>query len=91
MPSSAAAAVADAHRREWALVLAATVRVTRDLDLARQGRLAGYHYLPATRADLLTRLGRTAEAADAYREALGLTGNDAEREFLAGRIRALAT
>ena len=29
-------AVADAHRREWGLVLAATVRVTRDLDLAEE-------------------------------------------------------
>src|SRR5512142_308077 len=34
--SAAAAAVADAHRREWAFVLAATVRVTRDLDLAEE-------------------------------------------------------
>ncbi len=32
----AAAAVADAHRREWAFVLAATVRVTRDIDLAEE-------------------------------------------------------
>src|SRR5437588_3614608 len=31
-----AAAVADAHRREWAFVLAATVHVTRDLDLAEE-------------------------------------------------------
>ncbi|HJQ44175.1 MAG TPA: sigma-70 family RNA polymerase sigma factor [Jatrophihabitantaceae bacterium] len=31
-----AAAVADAHRREWAFVLAATVRVTRDIDLAEE-------------------------------------------------------
>ncbi|WP_218020964.1 RNA polymerase sigma factor [Nocardia crassostreae] len=31
-----AASVADAHRREWAFVLAATVRVTRDLDLAEE-------------------------------------------------------
>jgi len=31
-----AAAVADAHRHEWAFVLAATVRVTRDLDLAEE-------------------------------------------------------
>src|SRR6266536_2085686 len=31
-----AVAVADAHRREWAFVLAATVRVTRDLDLAEE-------------------------------------------------------
>src|ERR1700712_1096857 len=34
--SSVAAAVADAHRREWAFVLAATVRVTRDLDAAEE-------------------------------------------------------
>jgi RNA polymerase sigma-70 factor (ECF subfamily) len=34
--SAVAAAVADAHRREWARVLAATVRVTRDLDLAEE-------------------------------------------------------
>ncbi len=34
--SSVSAAVADAHRREWAFVLAATVRVTRDLDLAEE-------------------------------------------------------
>jgi RNA polymerase sigma-70 factor (ECF subfamily) len=34
--SAVAAAVADAHRREWAFVLAATVRVTRDLDLAEE-------------------------------------------------------
>src|SRR5213596_1216615 len=35
-PAAVAAAVADAHRREWAFVLAATVRVTRDLDLAEE-------------------------------------------------------
>ena len=34
--TAAGAAVADAHRREWAFVLAATVRVTRDLDLAEE-------------------------------------------------------
>src|SRR6476661_5658879 len=34
--AAVAAAVADAHRREWALVLAATVRVTRDLDEAQE-------------------------------------------------------
>src|SRR6187431_1219822 len=34
--AAASAAVADAHRREWARVLAATVRVTRDLDLAEE-------------------------------------------------------
>src|SRR3954468_18201197 len=34
--TAVAAAVADAHRREWAFVLAATVRVTRDLDVAEE-------------------------------------------------------
>src|SRR5690349_23961259 len=34
--TAAVAAVADAHRREWSRVLAATVRVTRDLDLAEE-------------------------------------------------------
>lgn len=36
IPAEVAAAVADAHRREWAFVLAATVRVTRDIDLAEE-------------------------------------------------------
>ena len=36
MSSAVAAAVADAHRREWGFVLAATVRVTRDIDLAEE-------------------------------------------------------
>jgi RNA polymerase sigma-70 factor (ECF subfamily) len=35
-PEAVGRAVADAHRREWAAVLAATVRVTRDLDLAEE-------------------------------------------------------
>jgi RNA polymerase sigma-70 factor (ECF subfamily) len=56
--------------------------------LERDGRLDGYRYLPATKADLLHRLGRDAEAADAYRAALALSDNAAEQEFLAGRVRA---
>ena len=49
------------------------------------------HYQPfhATRADLLARAGRAGEAADAYRTALALTDNDAERAFLAGALRSL--
>jgi RNA polymerase sigma-70 factor (ECF subfamily) len=54
--------------------------------LAADGRLTGYPYLPATRAELLHRLGRVAEAADQYRTALTLTGNEAERAFLRGRL-----
>nr|WP_239522782.1 DUF6596 domain-containing protein [Geodermatophilus normandii] len=61
-----------------------------DLDeLAAEPQLAGYGYLPAARADLLRRLGRVGEAREAYTEALLLTGNAAEREFLASRLRAL--
>jgi RNA polymerase sigma-70 factor, ECF subfamily len=53
--------------------------------LDRDGRLASYHYLPAVRADLLRRLGRRGEAAAAYRAALELANNEAERTFLAAR------
>jgi RNA polymerase sigma-70 factor, ECF subfamily len=56
--------------------------------LERDGHLAGYRYLPATKADLLHRLGRDAEAADAYQAALVLSDNVAEREFLAERVLA---
>ena len=51
---------------------------------------AGYQYLPAVRADLLSRLGRTSEAANAYRQALDLTANEAERAFLADRLERLS-
>jgi RNA polymerase sigma-70 factor, ECF subfamily len=54
--------------------------------LEREGALSGYRYLPATKADLLRRLGRHEEAADAYRAALALTENATEREFLGYRL-----
>ena len=54
--------------------------------LERSGALAGYHLLPATRADLLRRLGRRSEAVVAYRVALDLAATDAERRYLARRI-----
>ncbi|HTE74222.1 MAG TPA: DUF6596 domain-containing protein [Actinomycetes bacterium] len=54
--------------------------------LAGDGRLDGYRYLAATRADLLRRLGRQPESAAAYREAIALTSNAAERRFLEGRL-----
>jgi RNA polymerase sigma-70 factor (ECF subfamily) len=57
--------------------------------LERDGSLGGYQYLPAVKADLLARLGRDDEAAAAYRRALELTANEAERAFLAGRLAAL--
>jgi RNA polymerase sigma-70 factor (ECF subfamily) len=57
--------------------------------LVVSGRLTGYHWLPAARADLLRRLGRTADALAAYGEALALTGNEAERRFLRRRLAEL--
>jgi len=69
-----AAAVAEAHGPE------AGLRLLDDLE--RGGELATYHLLPAARARLLARLGRREEAVDAYRRALALVTNDAERRFL---------
>ncbi|HEX4700525.1 MAG TPA: RNA polymerase sigma factor [Pseudonocardiaceae bacterium] len=54
--------------------------------LRASGALAGYHLLPATEADLLRRLGRTVEAAAAYREALDLASTDTERRYLIRRL-----
>jgi RNA polymerase sigma-70 factor, ECF subfamily len=54
--------------------------------LEASGQLAGYHLLPATRADFLRRLGRMPEAAAAYAEALELTSTDAERRYLRRRL-----
>jgi RNA polymerase sigma-70 factor (ECF subfamily) len=55
--------------------------------IERDGRLGAYRYLSSTKADLLRRLGRHEEAGKAYRDALALTENAAEREFLFGRLR----
>ncbi len=54
--------------------------------LEASGALAGYHLLPATRADLLRRLGRPAEAAASYRQALTLAATGAERRYLQRRL-----
>jgi RNA polymerase sigma factor (sigma-70 family) len=59
-------------------------------ELERTGDLAGYQYLHAVKADLLRRTGRSDEAREAYGLALALTANEAEREFLAGRLADLA-
>ncbi|WP_185792152.1 RNA polymerase sigma factor [Actinoallomurus bryophytorum] len=52
--------------------------------------LDGYHLFHAIRADLLRRLGRDAEAAQAYERAIDRTGNTAERDFLERERRSLA-
>ena len=53
--------------------------------------LADYRYLHATRGDLLRRLGRTAEAREAYDRALELAHDDAERRLLERRLAELET
>jgi RNA polymerase sigma-70 factor, ECF subfamily len=55
-------------------------------DLAASGRLAGYHLLPAVRADLLRRLDRPAEAAQAYLAAIDQAGTEPERHYLKRRL-----
>jgi RNA polymerase sigma-70 factor (ECF subfamily) len=55
-------------------------------ELEASGALADYHLLPATRADLLRRLGRKREAEVAYRRALELAPTDAERRYLTKRL-----
>ena len=52
--------------------------------------LDAYHLYHAARADLLRRLDRPAESADAYRRALSLATNAQERAFLERRLSSLA-
>jgi RNA polymerase sigma-70 factor (ECF subfamily) len=54
------------------------------------GALDGYHLFHAARADLLRRLGRGDEAADAYSRALGLADNAVERGYLERRLAEVA-
>ncbi|WP_430334791.1 RNA polymerase sigma factor [Rhodococcus sp. ACT016] len=57
--------------------------------LVADGRLAGYRLLPATRAELLVRAGRPAEARVEFEAAARLTGNERERKMLIDRAAAL--
>jgi RNA polymerase sigma-70 factor (ECF subfamily) len=60
------------------------------LELIDGLELDGYHLFHAIRADLLRRLGREEEAAEAYRAALQRTGNAAEQRFLGRRLEQLS-
>jgi RNA polymerase sigma-70 factor (ECF subfamily) len=59
-------------------------------ELAATGDLDDYHLLHAARADLLRRIGASAEAAKSYARALALVTNDSERRFLERRLREVA-
>ena len=58
-------------------------------DLLARGELAEYRLAHSARADLLRRLGRVAEATEAYRTALALSRQEPERRFLERRLREL--
>ena len=75
---SHAVAVGMAGRLDTALVLVG--------ELSDVGELRDYHLLQATRGDLLRRLGRDGEAAEAYRAALGMARTGAERRYLTRRL-----
>jgi RNA polymerase sigma-70 factor (ECF subfamily) len=60
-------------------------------EIEASGELADYYLLPATRADLLRRLGRTAEACSAYAQALELAPTEAERRYLGKRLAEAST
>jgi RNA polymerase sigma-70 factor (ECF subfamily) len=72
-----AAAIAEAGEVEAALALVETLELDR------------YHYLHATRAELLRRLDRVEDARAAYDRALELVHSDAERRFLERRLAEL--
>ncbi|HTA23585.1 MAG TPA: RNA polymerase sigma factor [Terriglobales bacterium] len=74
-----AVAVAMADGPQAALVLVDAIAATSDLE--------NYHLLHAVRADLLRRIGSSAEAAKCYERALVLVTNDSERRFLERRLR----
>jgi RNA polymerase sigma-70 factor (ECF subfamily) len=60
-------------------------------ELAGDGALERYHLFHSARAGLLERLGRRVDAAEAYRRALAVVGNEPERAFLRRRLAALLT
>ncbi|HVB94382.1 MAG TPA: RNA polymerase sigma factor [Acidimicrobiales bacterium] len=72
-----------------AVALAEVVGPEEALDVIDRLDLDGYHLFHAARADLLQRLGREADAASAYRAALAIATNDAERTFLERRRQAV--
>ncbi|OWQ45227.1 RNA polymerase subunit sigma-24 [Roseateles noduli] len=55
--------------------------------LMEEPALKQYHWLPSVRADLLSKLGRNAEAKEEFERAAAMTGNERERELLLKRAR----
>jgi RNA polymerase sigma-70 factor (ECF subfamily) len=72
-----------------AVAIAETGEVEGALAIVERLQLDRYHYLHATRAELLRRLDRVEEARAAYDRALELVHSDAERRFLERRLAEL--
>jgi RNA polymerase sigma-70 factor (ECF subfamily) len=72
-----------------AVAIAEAGEVEAALALAERLELDRYHYLHATRAELLRRLDRVEDARAAYHRALKLVHSDAERRFLERRLAEL--
>ncbi|TMR93391.1 RNA polymerase sigma factor [Nonomuraea basaltis] len=71
-----------------AVVVAEVEGPEKALSLVDGLEVEGYHLFHAVRADLLRRLGRHAEAAEAYEAAIARAGNEVERDFLRRRLEA---
>ncbi|MBK8256740.1 MAG: RNA polymerase sigma factor [Polyangiaceae bacterium] len=74
------------HAVAVSMVAGPDVGLTLLDNLEKKGDLAGYHLLPAARADLLRRAGRMEEANQAYTAALALSTNVAEQRYLSRRL-----
>ena len=73
-----------------AVAIAETGEVGAALEMVDRLELAEYHYLHATRAELLRRLDRAEESRAAYERALELVTADAERAHLERRLAELS-
>jgi RNA polymerase sigma-70 factor (ECF subfamily) len=71
-----------------AVVVGEVDGAARALELVDQIDLGGYYLFHSIRADLLRRLGRVDEASAEYENALALTANAAEKEFLQDALRS---
>jgi RNA polymerase sigma-70 factor (ECF subfamily) len=74
-----------------AIAVAETDGPQAGLEIVDRLALEDYRYLHSTRGELLRRLGRTEEARGAYRRALTLVDDDAERRLLERRLAELGT
>jgi RNA polymerase sigma-70 factor (ECF subfamily) len=77
-----------------AVALGLATNLQRALDwiarIEERAELSNYHLLPAAKADLLRRLDRREEAAEAYIEAIALAANPAEKKYLQKRLASCA-